>query len=158
MREVSGSTWTFQIIIIFIFIFACFLTLVLNYSKAFTVKNEMISILEKYEGATNESLTIINNYLKENGYKTVSYCPDGWHGAINLDGGASSVEEADPNKKYYYCFIEGSATGQIYTNGKTFNQIKVFYKFNLPFIGELVTFQVRGRTNSYIGSEDRIGA
>ena len=50
MREVSGSTWVFQLMIIFILIFACFLCLVINYSKAYRVKNEVLSIIEKYEG------------------------------------------------------------------------------------------------------------
>ena len=50
MREVSGSTWVFQIMILFILIFACFLTLVLNYNKAYRVKNNMVSIIEVHEG------------------------------------------------------------------------------------------------------------
>ena len=49
MREVTGSTWSFQIIIIFILIFACFLSMVLTYSKAYTIKNRMLTIVEKYE-------------------------------------------------------------------------------------------------------------
>ena len=59
MREVSGSTWVLQIMLIFILIFACFLTLVINYSKAYRVKNEMLSIIEKYEGVTPESVNKI---------------------------------------------------------------------------------------------------
>ena len=47
MKAVSESTWTFQMIIFFMLIFACFLTLVLSYNKAYTIKNRMLSIVEK---------------------------------------------------------------------------------------------------------------
>ena len=40
MKTVSESTWSFQLIIFFILIFACFLTLILSYSKAYTIKIE----------------------------------------------------------------------------------------------------------------------
>ena len=60
MKAVSESTWTFQMIIFFMLIFACFLTLVLSYNKAYIIKNRMLSIVEKYEGITSESLKIIN--------------------------------------------------------------------------------------------------
>ena len=69
MKAVSESTWTFQMIIFFMLIFACFLTLVLSYNKAYTIKNRMLSIVEKYEGITSESLKIINGYVLEKGYK-----------------------------------------------------------------------------------------
>lgn len=147
MREVSGTTWTFQLIIIFILIFSCFLTLVLNYSKAYAVKNRMLTTIEKYEGITSESSKVINNYLTNKGYKTIGKCPSEWYGAVDLDG---TYELAEDNKKYYYCFTESNAkSGQIYYT------IVVFYRFNLPFIEELTIFQVKGKTGSFVGSIDR---
>ena len=84
MREVTGSTWVFQLIIIFILIFACFLCLVINYSKAYRVKNEVLSIIQKYEGIYSNSAGIINNYLRGESYVTTGSCPDGYYG-IKLD-------------------------------------------------------------------------
>ena len=63
MRETIGTTWTFQLIIIFILIFACFLSLVISYSRAYAIKNEALSVIEKYEGVSTESGQILNNYL-----------------------------------------------------------------------------------------------
>ena len=65
MKTVSESTWSFQLIIFFILIFACFLTLILSYSKAYTIKNRMLTIIEKYEGVTDESAKIINSFAKQ---------------------------------------------------------------------------------------------
>ncbi len=148
MREAFGSTWTFQLVLIFMLIFACFLTLVISYSKAYSLKNEALSIVEKYEGVTTTSLEIINNYFHENGYRTKGDCPEGYMGAVDLEGNYSKV---DSGNKYYYCFQEEkSEKGTIYYN------IRVFFKFNLPVIGDITTFKIEGRTNPFIGNDNRL--
>lgn len=147
MREVSGSTWVFQLMIIFILIFACFLCLVINYSKAYRVKNEVLSIIEKYEGMNGTSQGIINNYMKGETYLTVGSCPDGWYGAsINSE----NIEEARNGQKYSYCFIDSYTS-----NNLVYYNIIVFYKFNLPLLGDIMTFQVEGTTESFQGSYNR---
>ena len=149
MREVSGSTWVFQLMIIFILIFACFLCLVINYSKAYRVKNEMISIIEKYEGVSPTSEDIINNYLLRESYVTLGSCPtnEEWYG-VNIDNGG--YETARRGTQYHYCFkYSYTADRQIYYD------IIVFYKFNLPIIGELMTFQVNGTTETFVGDLNR---
>ena len=147
MREVTGSTWVFQLMIIFILIFACFLCLVINYSKAYRVKNEVLSIIEKYEGISSTSAGIINNYLRGESYVTTGSCPDGYYG-IKLD--ESGYEVARSGQKYSYCFRDE------YTNdGMLYYQIIVFYRFNLPVIGDVMTFQVEGTTESFQGNVDR---
>ena len=59
-----------RLTIIFMLIFVAFLSLSLNYTKAFKIKNEIITTIEKYEGLTSSesktspgSIKIINNYL-----------------------------------------------------------------------------------------------
>ena len=149
MKAVSESTWTFQMIIFFILIFACILTLVLNYNKAYAIKNRTLSIIEKYEGVTYESLDIINGYMYEKGYKTTGKCQDGWFGAIDLEG---NVEESKSSEQYYYCFKEN-------TNNKNqiYYDIEVFYKFNLPVIGNIAIYRIAGTTKAFVGSSERIG-
>lgn len=147
MREVSGSTWVFQLMIVFILIFACFLCLVINYSKAYRVKNEMLSIIEKYEGMSKTSEDIINNYLLGESYLATGSCPEGWYGVNITDGG---YEEADGRTKFNYCFIDSYSPDR-----KIYYDIMVFYKFNLPFLGELMTFRVNGTTETFVGSTNR---
>lgn len=151
MRETTGTTWTLQIIILFILIFAAFLTLVLNYFKAYSIKNEMMSVIEKYEGVTDTSVGIMNNILKSKGYKTKGKCTrnstEEWMGATDLDGNYTKVVAGE---NYYYCFQKASNNG----NESIYYNIKLFYKFNLPVIGEVTTFTINGRTNSFVGSDD----
>ena len=52
MRESIGSSWIFLIVISFTLIFAGFLVMALSYSKTYKIKNELTSIIEKYEGLT----------------------------------------------------------------------------------------------------------
>ena len=52
MRESVGSTWLFGIVLAFTLIFSGFLVLALSYSKAYKLKNEVTSMIEKYEGLT----------------------------------------------------------------------------------------------------------
>ena len=109
MRESVGSTWIFQLAIIFILIFSAYLAITINYSKTFKVKNEVISILEKYEGLTDSSsgstsagsIAIINNYLLGSGYKETGSCPEDYYGARSLnDGSFSNFEISNPGTKY----------------------------------------------------------
>lgn len=147
MKIVSESTWTFQMIIFFILIFACFLTLVLSYNKAYTIKNRMLSIVEKYEGVSTTSAEIINDYIYNKGYTNKGKCPDGWVGAINLDG---DYEISKEGSKYLYCYQKNTKNGLIYYD------IKVFYKFNLPVIGSIANYEIDGTTESFIGTDEEI--
>ena len=147
MRESVGSTWIFESIIFFILIFAAFLSLVIQYSRAYIVKNEVLTILEKYEGASI-SKELIGNYLEEQGYKTKGSCPtgDGWYGAIDYD----NLKASNSKEKYYYCIQESTKNHRVYYN------VVFFYKFNLPILGELNTYRVVGETKSFVGADNRL--
>ncbi len=149
MKIVSESTWTFQMMIFFILIFACFLTLVLNYNKAYTVKNRMLTIVEKYEGITLSSQEIINDYISNKGYQNKGKCPNtgGWIGAVDLNG---KYEIAKDNNTYFYCFLKNV------NNSLVSYDIKVFFKFELPVIGSIANYDINGTTKSFIGAEDQI--
>ncbi len=151
MKEVSSSTWIFSLVITFIFLFTCFLTLSISYSKAYKMKNELLTILEKYEGLTADSHVIINNYLEYNGYKTMGKCPIDYYGEDTLKSSPHNINQAETNKNYYYC-IQKINEG----NNKSNFKIKIFYKFNLPVIGEITTFSVSGTTNSIINHSENL--
>lgn len=150
MREVTGSTWSFQVIISFILIFAAFLSLVIIYSKAYIIKNEALTIVEKYDGISETSLDILNNYVLAQGYKQKGSCDVGWIGVNSIDKKDYEKIESDNNKKYYYCFKKNSNGDIVYYN------IRFFYKFNLPVFGDIMTFRVNGRTKTIIPANDII--
>ena len=153
MRESLGTTWSMQLIIVFIFIFVAFLLLAVNYSKVFKMKNETVNIIEKYEGITNKSagaaeqwgsVQIINNYLQTSGYDNTGKCPvdnnDIWYGMADLN--STILEKAKTNSKYYYCV----RNMKVSDTKLSYFETVLFLKFDLPLIGNLMSFKIEGST------------
>lgn len=151
MRQSIGGTWIFQLMILFIGIFTAYIILTLNYSKTIRMKNEMISMLERYEGINENSLQLINDYLKTSGYFNKGVCGEtyelGTYGAVSLD--TPELEPAAAGEKYYYCVKKymGTSISKYY-------QVAIFYRFNLPVLGEISQFVVRGVTTNFVPADD----
>lgn len=69
MRDAIGGVLSLNIIFIFLIIISCYLAFSVNYTKAFRVKNEVRSIIEKQEGLTCEALDQINNLMINANYQ-----------------------------------------------------------------------------------------
>jgi hypothetical protein len=149
VRESIGGTWITGLVIAFMLIFVAFLSLSLNYTKAFQIKNEMLTILEKYEGINENSIEIINNYLNKNGYSVKGSCNVDDYGVTDLSSNAGSIV-SDETAQYYYCISTNTST--VDTNGKKFTTanytVKIYFNFNLPIIGDIFKFDISGTTNN----------
>lgn len=151
MRQTIGGTWLMQLMILFIMLFVGYIILTLNYSKTLRVKNEVVGMIEKYDGLNDASIELVNNYLETSGYNAMGICTTdslvGLYGSDNLK--SFVLEQAVPNKKYYYCVKKyaGASTSKYY-------QVTLFYKFNLPVLGSLSGFTVRGTTSNFQTSDD----
>lgn len=146
MRQSIGATWILQLVIIFMLIFVGFLALTINYTKAFKMKNEIVTIIEKYEGISTKaegSIELINNYLKYYNYQTMGTCEEGYYGVTNLN--STSVSPVSDKNKYYYCIRKVNASSSTFHDRVNY-EIVTFFKFNLPFVGDLFTFRVNGST------------
>ena len=148
MRETVGNTFIFKLIIVFTLLFSAFLALAISYNKVFRMKNQVISIIENYEGINDNTLSIINNYLDANGYKTQGECPDGFSGAKDFSG---TFESASSEEKYYYCIKESNVQVRDenkYNKYRKIYNLIIFYKFNLPMLGDFITFKIEGQTKT----------
>lgn len=157
MREAIGGTWITQLVIIFMLLFVAFLALSLNYTKAFKVKNEFLSIIEKNEGVTtgdNGTIGIINNYLKINGYNIMKTCEVDSYGVTDLNNNAIELV-TNNRKKYYYCIRKINAPSSNNT-GKVFYKVNIFFYFNLPVLGDIFTFDINGATGDIINPADNL--
>ena len=155
MKSAVTTTETFKYILVFTILFCAFLALAITYNKVYRLKNESILIIEKYEGISKKSLNIINKYLFNNGYLTKGNCEVDEFGVKDLND-PSYEKVIDSGEKYYYCISYyckddmickvGSTTD--YPNGNAiYYKIKLFYKFDLPVLGDLMTFKITGETN-----------
>ncbi len=148
MREASGTTTTMKMALAFTILFSAFLAIAITYNKAFKIKNESLTILEKYEGVSNTSINILNNYLKNNGYNSKGRCKENEFGIASLDN--DYYEKVNSNTDYYYCLSYNCSnnTCKITNNNQIYYRFKLFFKFNLPFLGDLTTFNIDGETKA----------
>lgn len=145
MREAVGGTWLFQIAIVFIILFSGYLALSVNYSRAFKVKNEILAIIERNEGLREKSVLEINNYLVTVNHTVVGNCAKDFTG-FGQNGTASN------NKTGIYCIRKTCVTGDVVP--KAYYKVTVFFKFDLPVIGDIFTFRVDGETKTIYNTPD----
>lgn len=157
MKEASATSSIFKIVLAFTLLFSGFLSIAIVYNRAYRMKNESLAIIEKYEGINSSSLKIVNNFLKNSGYTTMDKCNSDEFGVKNLD--SNTYEKAKEGTDYYYCisYYCSSKKCKITNSGnEIFYNLKLFFKFNLPFLGELTTFKIAGITkgiNLYMDSQ-----
>jgi len=116
MRDAMGGTVVITIIVFFIVVVSAYLAFNVNYTKAFRMKNKIISVYEEYRGdcdniGTN-CATKIREYAKEIGYKPAELtCSNGYSKRDNLycvkpmqvvKDASSDVYKDDSKVAYYY--------------------------------------------------------
>ena len=157
MRQTIGATWIFQLVIIFTLIFAAYIALTINFSKSFRVKNEVLSIIEKSQGMTYDGVKLINGYLQSTGYHAFGKCAFQEsavvYGVTSLDPVSPKVERMQEGKEYYYCFSKFSNYHD-YFKTRGYYRVTLFFKFDLPVLGDIYSFNVDGQTSEIDATYD----
>lgn len=168
MRESIGGTWLFQIVIVFVLLFTGYICLTINHSKAFAIKDDIIEIIERYNGidlknttSSNPVLTEIQDKLSEIGYRTTGNCDrlnrDKDGNQITGQGWVGFDREGKPNdKNATFCIREVDVSAATQTKvgsvvidelpRTVYYQIGVFYQLDLPVLNSLMQFSVKGDT------------
>ena len=154
MREWIGGAWLVGIVITFVVLFTSYLALSVNYSKAFKVKNEIISLIEENEGLTDKTQEKIVKYLNSTGYYVYGPCgkidEDYLDGAVN--GKLTGYEKQGNADKYKYCVYERSVEGD--TLNRKYYRVTVFFKFDIPILDNMFTFPVTGESKAVYFAKD----
>ena len=154
MKEAIGGTWLFGIVIVFIVFFTTYISMSTNYSKAFKVKDELISIVERYKGVNGDSIEKINNYLGDIGYFSRGKCDNGsgiranftdWAGCT-YNNNRSCVKNASNAN---YCirrskFVTGDSDAAHPRSAHY--QVVVFFTIDWPVLGSLINVRIEGET------------
>ena len=162
MRESIGGAWLFGLVITFIVFFASFLALSINFSKAFNVKNEVVDLIEKYEGNNCNARNAIAGHLRTIGYLVYGNCPE--DEIINEESGNPVTikyqgynADGDPVKgKALYCIAENTASTD--TINKKYYKAVVFFKVDLPMMENIATFKIKGETSTVFWPTDEADA
>ncbi len=123
MREAIGGALLIKLVMFFIVIYVCFLAIAINYSITFRVKNQIINLIEEYEGY-DLAKTHIEEYIANVGYYRASV-------------GNVSIDDTCDNG---YCIKElTSDRGKYY-------RVTTYVSFDFPIIGRVTNFPVSGET------------
>lgn len=151
MKESIAQAFIVNLILFFFVILVLLLFGSINYSKAYKSKNRIINIIEKYGSFNDEAESEIADNLRKAGYSTLvvtdvandTKCNDHANGGTvvfpHYDSGDSGV-----GRRYDYCVIRydvpyGETTAEYY-------KVVAYMQFEVPLIGGLLEFPVRGET------------
>lgn len=175
MKNSISNIWLVGLVTLFIMTFAGFLAVTVSYSRAFKMRDMIISKIENYKGVTDRgpssssdgytnpgTLQSINAYLVASGYKVKGRCLNEknvtWYGVSDLNFTSSlgnGFGVSNNNKGYYYCISKydanknyGNKITYTVNNSNYYYKIRLFFKINLPVLGDVFTFNVDGRTNA----------
>ena len=149
MKEAIGGISLFNIVIVFVLLFAGYISLSINYSKAYNVKNEILNIIRNQGGvctSQNPSSTDncynfseqITDYFREANYRSTGKCEEGWVG-YNREG-----LRDDNNSAFCVNSIKVNSNSEL--PNALYYQVKVFYQLDLPIISSVIEFSIYGET------------
>lgn len=149
MRNSMGALSVLGICLSFIVLFTAYLAITLNYSRAFIIKNHIVSFIEEYEGYKSDYNPRIESYLKEKAYDAYGNCasiiPD------KKSGGARDwqLQECIDRKPTGECGVCIYRMPMYNEEGVTQSYYRVvnFFKFDIPVIRYVSSFQVSGETD-----------
>lgn len=159
MRDAFGGLVNIAIIVVFMTIVSGYLAFNVSYTKAFKVKNKIISVYEEYDGCDGIFETKceneIDNYIQGIGYNTKD--PNLNNSNVLNYESTSSVGSTGEKCRKGYCVIEfkeaddpNDRINKIY---RSFRVVTVVY-LDIPIINNIMSgmdmFQVTGDTKKMV--------
>ena len=146
MKEAIGQAFSLEFIIVFLLILNGYMAFNVNYTKAFRVKNEIRSIVQKNEGLTDLALDDIDaymqkvNYTQNKGFST--WCRDNNLYVCTINGRSFCMDVTTSDK---YGTRNGHNIAAYYT-------IYSFVDINIPIVNRFFDkighlFVVSGETS-----------
>ena len=99
---------------------------------------------------SSETQTQISNYLDKTGYFVYGEC--------NSKAGEKGYESKGAGNNYKYCIVKTNAANEELVAGSTveraYYKVKVFFRLDLPVLGDIFTFPVTGQTKAIYYAKD----
>ena len=158
MRDALGGTVVLMIIVIFIVFALGYLAFNVNYTKAFRMKNKIISVYEDYRGdcSSSECQAAITDYAKSIGYTVDSSmtCPKNFEKIKGLYCVKEQIVDSDKSNSSISYIKKSGKSGVALSDIKTKHYYTIVTKINLqiPVINNIIDFSffyVSGDTRSF---------
>ena len=159
MRESIAGAWLYSLILIFMVILVGFVSISINYNKAYKLKTSVVNIIEQSQGVNPAAVELIGRQLKSNGYLNGKVCRTLFKNGdkyIEIDEGVASnvktkgTTDAD-SKPAQVCITRTKAginDAKTSTQLDYYYDVYMFFSFSLPVFGDLFKFTVTGSTNA----------
>lgn len=160
MKNAIGGNMLFMLVIFFVLLFAGYLCLSINHSRAFNVKDSIVRIVERYANGKKDVMNFaddesfkneISAILNEAGYALTGDCnTDGetdWEG-FNVAGELTDASNATFCIRRVLGQSEENSFKQ--NNRMAYYQIKTFYHLEIPIIKSIFNLTVKGDTKAYM--------
>lgn len=145
MRESINGAWLLGIMMVFICIFIAYVSIQINYSKAYKVKTNMVTIIEQYDGVNPTSIMKMQENMMGNGYESNARCSTDKGGFV----GINTREHSNTNPSGWgVCVYREYRPHTDFSEEKYYYTVETFFGFDLPMLGDLYTFRVSGETNA----------
>ena len=177
MREAIGGISIFQIVIVLILLFVGIMCLTINHSKAFGVKDEIVTIIESNTlEKTNDNnqqhsygfgptmQTTVQDQLTKSGYHILGDCPDDTYDGYGIDG-----KPAGKINGVAFCIRANRVEDEFATDAETacqngkcqttsnefptmiYYDVVLFFQLDIPVINYLFNFNLKGTTKIMFG-------
>ncbi len=167
MRESIAGAWLYSLVLIFMVILVGFVSISINYNKAYKLKTSVVNIIEQSQGVNPAAVELIGRQLKNNGYINGKVCRTLFKNGdkyIEIDNGvASSVKTKGTSdtdsKPAQVCITRTKYNGKSDSKADAskketiyqvdyYYDVYMFFSFSLPVFGDIFKFTVTGSTNA----------
>ena len=145
MRDAFGGIVNISMIVVFLVIVSGYLAFNVSYTKAFRVKNKIITTIEQYEGLcekNSECSDIIDEYIRSIGYNPSDKVK------VKTPNGCIDPPVHNPQDNGYF-IVKCGGTDDI-DNQKVYYKVITFIDIKIPIINEVMSgmhiFEVSGNT------------
>ena len=136
MKEAVGGTSLFFIVIVILSVFALYVSLAINWSAAYKVKDEILFYIESDRGMNKKTLADIKKYTKESGYAGWGDCTKYGRCWKGVSVNTASGQALNPQSTSF-CVKKTTYVTDSSLPERAFYDIKVFFKLDMPIISRL---------------------
>jgi len=136
MKDSMGSTVLIQIFVVFMVVFIILMASILNYTKTFRIKNQVINIINRHGGYTSDAREEIKDYISKSSIYGQCVLLEGTN-----DFGSSTTDRCEI-KEYK---VKDAVGGSYY-------KVRVYVTFMFPLIKETLHIPITGETKRLYNS------
>lgn len=135
MRDAIGQVFALQVILAFVLLINGYMAYSVNYTRAFRVKNQIVNIIEQYEGPTDEAMAKIGSYVDGMTYRVPQTLINNFRNRYASNNGDGEVICQDG-----WCYIahDVRTTGGDGEMNGTYYSVVTFVNIDIPVINNLI--------------------